>query len=174
VTHPTRPPRRHAAATPALPALLALLTAAVLTLPACGGKAADGDERAERLASLTYPGDAAEAPHLDIVARHDGKRIELFNRTPRGYRDMQLWLNRQYVSDGVDVAIGNNDPVPLDGFLNQHGEHYPTPGFLSPEKAFPVVLAELVDPASGARHTIVVEREGGDLLGGTRGGVDED
>ena len=108
------------------------------------------------LASLAYPSDAERGGDFDIVIVHRGGAVEVNNLTARTYREMLLWLNEMYVSKVDQIQIGTKNRFELDWFVNRHGESYPKGGLLEPDKSFPVVSAELFDPATGRRHRLVV------------------
>jgi hypothetical protein len=113
------------------------------------------------LARTPYPQDATLGPDLDILVTPSRTAIDLVNRTPRNYRNVQLWLNQQFVGNAKEIVIGEGQQnrFTLESFINRRGDHYPVGGILSPDKGFPVVLAELFDPATGKRHRVVVERK---------------
>jgi len=112
-------------------------------------------ERA-RLATLSYPAEAEYGPDLDIVVRREGKQLVLINRTARTYRDVRVWLNQQYVREVTQINIGPNHPVNLTRWGNLYREAFPVGTLLTPDAAFPVVLAELVDLGTGLRHRLLV------------------
>lgn len=110
----------------------------------------------QRLAQLDYPAGAEHGPDLDIVVRRDGDRVTLINRTPQTYRDVRVWINQQYVRELAFIEIGPDNTLDLTRWINRHGEPFPVGTLLAPDKAFPVVLAELVDPETGLRHRLLV------------------
>ncbi len=132
---------------------------ALLIFPGCNLLSLGGpnDETRERLARQEYPADARYGPDLDVLVSRDGKLIRIANRTPQRYRDMQLWLNQQYVAEVREIAIGAGNRFELARFVNRYEESFPRGGFLRPEEGFPVVLAELYDPDTQIRHRLVVQ-----------------
>ncbi len=112
---------------------------------------------AEMLSGLRYPGQSDFGPDLDIVVIREGSSITLTNRTPRSYDDMQLWLNQQYVRLADRVEIGANKSIPLPSLINRHSESFPIGSFFQPEKARPVISAELYDPAANIRYRLTVQ-----------------
>ncbi|GAB4111638.1 MAG: hypothetical protein Kow00105_20210 [Phycisphaeraceae bacterium] len=140
---------------PLLPLLLLTL---MLGLLGCEQPPAvvEGPE-AEALAALRYPGQTEHGPDLDIVVVRKGNQITLTNRTAHSYRDMQLWINQQYVRMIDEVRIGTNEPIPLTSFVNRHREAFPVGSFLQPEKARPVISAELFDPKANVRYRLTVQ-----------------
>ncbi|MCC7145119.1 MAG: hypothetical protein IT443_01590 [Phycisphaeraceae bacterium] len=139
--------------------LASLILLAALT-PSCANPRPKADEKvAAKLASLTYPKDAPLGDDLDIVVERGKSHIRLINRTPRSYQNATLWLNQQYVGEAVRIDIGStkNNRLSLKKFTNQHGECFPIAGFLAPEKAQQLVLAELIDPQTGQRHRLLVQ-----------------
>ncbi len=139
-----------------------LLAAALLALTAMvgcqSGRATNLDpQTVEHLANLTYPKDAAYGPDLDIVVTNSRLQLIISNRTARTYANRQLWLNRQYAWEIERVEIGGGNRIPLTNFINLHAEPFPTPGFLRPERAAPIVLAELYDPATQTRNRLLVQ-----------------
>jgi hypothetical protein len=132
-----------------------------LLLTAAGCQGVD-KQRASELSQLRYPADAPAGPDLDIVVRQKGSSLDLKNRTPAAYRDVQVWLNQQFVSPLPQLPIaegGETRDVPLRQFINHRADPYPVGGFLSPDRGFPVVLAELYDPATGLKHRLLVRRQ---------------
>lgn len=111
----------------------------------------------DRFSRLPYPADAAHGPDLDIVVTRSRDRVQLSNRTARTYRDIELWLNRQYVQPLDLVRIGNANSYPVTAFINRHREPLPTPAFLQPQAGAPIVLAEFYDPATRLRHRLLVQ-----------------
>ena len=91
-----------------------------------------------------------------------GGTLKVTNITAHPFHDVQLWLNQQYVAKvhEVPAAVGAKTlDISLDEFIDKHSRHYPTGRFLKPELAFPVVLAEIFDPASGRRYRLLVQEE---------------
>lgn len=113
-------------------------------------------EQIEALRKLPYPADAEMGEDLDIVVSRRGGRITLSNRTPQSYENVLLWLNRQYVHPVGRIAIGPDNTVALRTCINHYGESFPVGGLLSPDKGFPVVLAEIHDPQTNKRHRLTV------------------
>lgn len=112
-------------------------------------------QKRQRLASLTYPAEAEYGPDLDIVVRRQGETVNLINRTPRSYRDVRVWLNQQYVRGLTNIDIGPGNDYSLNRWTNEHREGFPVGTLLAPDAAVPIVLAELVDPATGLRHRLL-------------------
>lgn len=102
-----------------------------------------------------YPGEAELGADWDIIVLQGKESIRLNNQTPRTYSDVQVWVNQQYVADVATIKIGPGNRVPLASLVNEHGETYPIPGFLTPDHAFPAVLCEIFDPADGKRHRLL-------------------
>lgn len=115
-------------------------------------------EQIDALRKLPYPADAPLGDDLDIILSRRGGRVTLINRTPRAYENVLVWLNRQYVHPAGRVAIGPDNSFALRTFINHFGEPFPIGGFLSPDKGFPVVLAEIHDPNTNTRHRLTVWR----------------
>jgi hypothetical protein len=115
------------------------------------------EQEIEHLRQLAYPAAAKLGADLDVLVVHRGNRILLANRTTHQYEGVQLWLNRQYVAEPAPIPVGPGHRLDLRGFVNRYGETYPVGKVLSPDKSFPVVLAELYDPATGLRHRMTVE-----------------
>lgn len=113
-------------------------------------------EQIDALSKLAYPADAELGDDLDIVVSRRGGRIALANRTPHSYENVLLWLNRQYVHSAGRIAIGPDNTLVLRTFVNRYGETFPVGGLLSPDKGFPVVLAELYDPVTHKRHRLTM------------------
>jgi hypothetical protein len=136
---------------------LPLLAAALLLSVGCTPPASIG-QRQERVryAQLDYPAQAEYGPDLDIVVRREGKQIALINRTADRYTDARVWLNQQFVRDLARVEIGPDNRFDLSRWTNQHREPFPVGTLLAPDTAEPVVLAELLDPATGLRHRLTV------------------
>jgi hypothetical protein len=154
------------------PTLLLLILVAALA--GCTARSPMSAGRTAELAQLTYPGaddfngpadtpeDAAGPAPIgeDLTVRvvRDGDALRVTNFEPRRLADMQLWLNQQYVSTVRGLDPGPTR-LPLRQFINQHGEHFPLGGLLTPERNFPVVLAELYDPRTGQRHPLILQRD---------------
>lgn len=112
----------------------------------------------DRLAALDYPATAEYGPDLDIVVVGRRDTVYLTNRTAYRIEDVELWLNRQWVSEPPDIEVGAGVSLSLTRFINQYKEPYPVPGFLRPGDSFPVVLAELYDPETGLRNRLLVQK----------------
>jgi len=97
---------------------------------------------ADELIHTPYPTDA-QIKDLDVVVVRDGPTVVLTNRTAMPYHDAYLWLNQQYVAWVRYLPIGTETRLELTHFFNEYGEPYPVGGPLTPDKTFPVVLAEL-------------------------------
>jgi hypothetical protein len=141
---------------------IGLIVICVGLLLSTGGCQGADKQRATQAAQLRYPADAPAGPDLDIVVRQSGGSLKLKNRTPSAYRDVQLWINQQYVSPVAQVPIasgGATQNVSLNQFINHRADPFPVGRFLSPDRGFPVVLAELFDPATGLKHRLLVRRE---------------
>ena len=136
--------------------LLVLLTLAAWLTACTPPLSTSQQQRRERLSQLPYPADAAYGPDLDIAAVRDGSTLTLANRTARPYREVQLWLNRQYVRELPVIRIGPDNRLDLTRFINEHEEPFPVGAFLTPDDAFPVVLAELYDPDTELKHRLLV------------------
>lgn len=141
--------------------------AIVTLLAALGGCGSIGkDQRTvDELAKLPYPKDAALGPDLEIEVRQgtlfQRGSLKLTNLTPRSYHQVQLWLNQQYVTTVQSVPIGvggQSATLPLRRFIDSHGRSYPVGGLLTPDKGFPVVLAEFYDPATRQRSRLLIIR----------------
>ncbi len=156
-------PRATLSRTTSLALLLTLFT--LLT-----GCAAVGTHEVSQLAPAQrrYPTDAPRGSDLDIIVVRKGSIIELANRTPHSYRNMQLWLNEQWVGI-VDIAIGTDNVFDLNDFFDRHGRSYPVGGLLSPDRSQPLVHAELYDPATDHRHRITVQLPRRQAVRGTGG-----
>jgi hypothetical protein len=146
---------------------LTLITMALLVAAGCGKfqlrwptfqKPVPVEEVVEAAQWSPYPIDAEHGDDWDILVRQGKISLQLVNRTARTYDNMRLWLNQQFVTDVASIAIGPGNSVPLASFVNVHGETYPVGGFLTPDKAFPVLAVELFDPADGKRHRLNAQR----------------
>ena len=126
-------------------------------LTGCAAIGLPQDQR-EKLASIAYPSEAPYAGDLDIILMRRGVAIELVNRTPQAYTDLQLWLNRQYVTPVAQLPIGKGGLLPLTFCINQYQEPFPLGGLLRSDKGFPVVQAELYDPAAQVRYRLIVQQ----------------
>lgn len=102
-----------------------------------------------------YPHDAPLGADLDIVTVTRRGQVTFTNRTAHNYSNARVWLNQQYVGTVPQILIGQSVTLPLTQFTNQHGEHFPIAGFLTPEKGFPLLAAEIFDPATGHRHRLL-------------------
>lgn len=105
-----------------------------------------------------YPSDAVLGEDWDIVVTKARGELVLTNRAPRSFRNVQVWLNRQYVAEAKLIRIGSGNRIPLHRFVNEHGESFPIAGILTPDKGFPLLSCVLFDPATGARHRLLARR----------------
>lgn len=105
-----------------------------------------------------FPADTPIGAAYDIeVVAEKGRVIRLDNRTVSRYEDAELWLNQQYAGRVGSIEIGANDPIALDGFINEHGERYPIARFLANDKFSPLVSADLI--VEGKMHKLLVRLE---------------
>lgn len=142
------------------PASYALLAACLLCQGlACTRTQVVDTDRASLLAEVPYPAGAKDGPSLDIVVKRHRKTIELTNREPDVYVNMQLWLNRQYLHPVDRLEIGSGNVFELAQFINQYQEPFPTGTWLSPDKGRPVVIVELYDPVTGVRYPLLTYPE---------------
>lgn len=135
--------------------LTLILAVAVLVL---GGCAITADERlAAELSKINYPRSAPLGDDLDIVVERVGADVTFVNRTARSFRDVQLWINQQYVNSPATIVAGsdNSNAISIGDFVDWHGRSYPYGGFLRPDRNYPIVLAEIFDPATGTRHRLL-------------------
>ena len=110
----------------------------------------------ETLSKMRFPKAAPIGDDKDIVVLRDGRSIELVNRTASNYRDLYLWLNRRYVAQIESIRIGTGNRVQLSQFIDQHRQSFPVGALLAPDKARPLVSADLFDQTTGRRHRLVV------------------
>jgi len=137
-------------------ALLApLIVMPMFTLSGCVGPTKSRNYRMD-LAKLIYPEDATYGEDLDIVLVNHGQHIELVNRTPKTYKDMQLWLNQQYVYPIHGIAIGTGQNYLLNAFTNLYEESFRPNSFRKIKSPTPVVLAEFYNPHTQLKHRISV------------------
>jgi hypothetical protein len=127
------------------------------------GTRAEPDDAVE-LSKFTYPEAAQVGPDLDVILVKRGSTATLVNRTTTSYKDVQLWLNKQYVAKVPALTVGGREHLLLDDAINKYGEAFPVGGLLNPDKSYPIVLAELYlgpsdDAGAGLRHKIVVRAE---------------
>lgn len=115
-----------------------------------------GTSREAQLAALSYPADARHGDDIDVLVIPASQHITLVNRTTAPLSDVQLWLNQQYVGIIERLGVGERVQYSLSGFINEHGESFPTAGFLAPDRALRLVHAEVFDPADGTRRRVIV------------------
>ncbi len=125
------------------------------------GAVADPDAAA-KLKSEIYPAKAKLGDDLDIVVVRKGDQVTIVNRTSVAYENVQVWLNQQYVGQLARISIGTNNRYQLNHFINQHGEGFPVGGLLTPDRSFPIVLAELYVPPVGASGDAADQGQPGD------------
>ena len=111
----------------------------------------------EDLSRIPYPEDAPRGPDLDVVVVTRNASIELVNRTASNYENVRIWINEQYVSPEVDVAIGKGNRIDLRKCINSLEEPFPIGTLLAPDKARPVILAEMYQPSLGLRRRLLVQ-----------------
>jgi len=134
------------------------LSLLILPLAGCAAPRTLSDPQAiALLAAIPYPVASAYGEDLDILVERKTWRIQLTNRTATHFRNPQLWLNQQWVGYAEELPVGQATVIQLGRFINEHHEPFPMGGFLSPDKAAPMILAELVNPTTGLRHRLVVE-----------------
>lgn len=144
---------------------LPLVLGAGAVLPGCGTAFPAGwaQTRAELVAARhPAPASASAEPGraLNIEVIREGGTLRLVNREPQRFDGARLWINRQYAGNLDRVPIGTGPAVSLDLFVNRHGESFPRARFLRPDRAAPLVLAELVPATAGAPlHPLVVVPE---------------
>ena len=130
--------------------------ATVLMVAGCSAKLPAGTaQRRAELAELRHPADVPFAGDLDIAVRRDGGELHLINREPRVFEGAVLWLNQQYAGPVDQLRIGPDNRIPLQAFVNRHGEAFPMETFLAPDAAETLLAAELLEP-DGARHRLTV------------------
>jgi len=140
---------------------IAAITLLMTSLTLCGCKQIDLglgqlQQVIDQLAALRYPDQAQLGDDLDIIVIRDGAAINLVNRTPRAYVDHQIWLNRHYVTQAAPLNIGSENWLALSRFINRHGESFPIGALLAPDKARPLISADLYNPDADTRHRLVV------------------
>jgi hypothetical protein len=143
---------------PSIARLIALLSAALL-LTGCGVfvQPHPDPKLAAELSRFTYPKDAPLGSDLDIqLVRTGREHFQLINRMARSYPPSKVWINREYVGELDTIKIGPDNYYDLKRFINKHGELYQVGALLQPEKSYPIVLAEYIDPATGKRCRMVV------------------
>ncbi len=120
------------------------------------------------LAKLRYPREAPVGRDLDILMLQKDRNFTFVNRTTEAHKNVQLWLNQQYVGLIDEIPIGMSPTFQMGHFINQYGEAYPIGGLLNPDKSYPLVLAELYNPSTenstGQRHKIVVRSEDVEII----------
>jgi len=118
---------------------------------------------AERLKSEIYPAQAPLGDDLDMVVLRQGGKITFINRTATAYRNVHIWLNQQYVGQVENISIGTNNTHSLRFFVNKHAEGFPVGGLLTPDRSFPIVLAELyIPPTAEAADASGVDGKSGE------------
>lgn len=137
---------------------LILLTIVACALGGCQKPALDAAE-VDQLSRLNYPIDSEYGDDIDVIVVPAQDTIRLANRTPYAYNNVQVWLNRQYVSEVGRVEIGTGNVLPLARFVNYYQEPFPRGSFLRPRRGEKIVLAEIYDPDSQRRHRMVVQPE---------------
>ena len=135
--------------------MLTALTASLLLVGCAAQLPAGTAQRRAELAELRHPVDVPFAGDLDIAVRRDGGDLHLINREPRVFEGAVLWLNQQYAGTTDQISIGPNNRVPLQAFVNRHGETFPMEAFLAPDAAETLLAAELL-AADGTRHRLTV------------------
>jgi len=113
-------------------------------------------QNVDPLSKMRFPKAAQIGDDWDIIILRDGASIELVNRTASSYRDLYLWLNRRYVSQIELIQIGTDNRVQLSQFIDQHRQPFPVGAILAPDKARPLICADLFDQTTGHRHRLVV------------------
>jgi hypothetical protein len=112
-------------------------------------------QAARELSGERYPGGATTGPDLDVLATRDGLDLWLYNRGATPREGGVLWLNEQYVARAPDMPVGQWVSLPLKRAVNHHGEPFPVGGLLTPDRGFPLVLAEWVERPGGERRRLL-------------------
>ena len=110
----------------------------------------------DELRRMSYPKSTEVGEDLNIFVVRKADRIELANLTARSFDNVLLWINKSYVGRVERLNVGTDNRFTLRHFVNHHGETYPVGSLLRPDKSLAMVLAELYDPATSARHRLVV------------------
>lgn len=148
---------RHIRAAAAASAWAAALGIATLAGPGgCTAHRGVETEHARAMAVLSYPAEAERGEPLDVLVQRTRSRIRLINRTASSFEDMQLWVNQQYVTELDRVSIGERNVLHLEDFFNRYQEPFPTAWLLAPDRARPLVSAELYDPQREVRYPLTV------------------
>lgn len=134
-----------------------LLLAVAFTVAGCSALTGPSARQRHTLSLLKYPGSAKLGKNLDIVAVRHGGWVDLVNRTDQPLHHVQLWINQQYVRQVKTLAIGTGNHYPLDSFVNQHEQSFPTGTLLAPEKSADLVLVEVYNPRTDRRDRLVVQ-----------------
>ena len=109
--------------------------------------------------SLKYPKSKESfAGDLAITVIQDKRSIKLTNRTTKSFHDVLVWVNQQFVSRVQSVPVGQTTDVPLKSLMNQYGEKYPVPGLFRPDRSFPALLVEIVEPDQNQRYRLIVQK----------------
>ena len=140
-----------------LPPWTTLLLATLLMMPGCLRTSVLDDHATAALAERDYPAGVEYGQDLDIVVERAGHRVTLVNRTAEPVRGVELWLNRQYVRGITSIEIGDDNTFDLRTFVNRFGEPFPIALLLAPDRARPLVSAELYDAEAGVRHRLLVQ-----------------
>ena len=128
------------------------------SLPGFGSGTQTTTDLADATVWTPYPKDAPLGEDYDVVATQTRGELKLTNRCPRSFQNVRVWLNHQYVADAAQINIGPDNRIPLRRFVNEHGEHFPIAGLLTPDKGFPVISCILFDPVSGRRHRLLARQ----------------
>ena len=116
------------------------------------------DKEIDTYSKMHYPRTVAlPVEDLDIVATQSRTELTLNNRSAHAFRHVDLWINQEYVTRVDEIKIGESSTnvIELGVFINKHSESYPVGGFLTPDRAFPVIIVELFDPATGKKYRLL-------------------
>ena len=102
--------------------LSATLLAAGFALTGCNKSPFNSDTQRERIADaaqMTFPD--SEPAEGDVVAVVQGKTLTLANQGDRAYRDVQVWVNRNFVREISSIAPRAQFDLNLGEFFDSQG-----------------------------------------------------
>lgn len=87
---------------------------------------------------------AQAAPRVsDIQVFRNGADIEIVNSLPRTFRDVDVWVNQQYVRHVDEIPAGATVRLSLREFYDELGEPFNAGGFFRRIEPTPVVMVEI-------------------------------
>jgi len=90
-----------------------------------------------------YPVELRQTRTLDVQVFRSAKHVQFTNTTAEPFGESRVWLNARYSTDISGAAPGESITLPLDSFVDEHGDIFRGGGFFATEIPERLVLAQL-------------------------------